>query len=310
MLYTVGFETVTMSVGFYQMLKGRNMNLSVILSALDIDFDSRGDQSFDSLGLNVQSNGTRMCSFIRDEKYIGAMSVDIKLLITTRECAEFLDGFDICIVENPTLVFFSVHDYLASDPVYRRPARNTTIGEGANISKFACIAESNVEIGKNVVIEEFVSIKENTAIGDNSIIRAGSVIGGEGYDPKKRLDGILGIVKHLGGVAIGENVEIQCNTCVDRAVYPWDDTVIGDSTLIDNLSHIAHAVKIGNNARIAGATIPGRVVIGDGAWIGPSSVVINGASIGEGARVNIGAVVLRDVPAGVSVFGNPARVMK
>jgi UDP-3-O-[3-hydroxymyristoyl] glucosamine N-acyltransferase len=287
------------------------MNLSEILNTLGIDFDNRGDQSFDSLGLNVQSNGTRMCSFIRDEKYIPAMSEDIKLLITTRECAKFLDGFDICIVENPTLAFFSVHDYLASDPTYSRPAKLTAIGEGADISKFACIAESNVEIGKNVVIEEFVSIKENTVIGDNSIIRAGTVIGGEGYEVKTRLDGKTGVVKHLGGVIIGDDVEILYNACVDKAVYPWDDTIIGNSTMIDNLVHIAHAVKIGSGVSIvANVMIAGRTTIGDGAWIGPSSAVINGVSVGEKAHISIGAAVFCDVPAETTVSGNPARLMK
>ena len=45
-------------------------------------------------------------------------------------------------------------------------------------------------------------------------------------------------VKHLGGVKIGKNVEIQHNTCVDKAVYPWDDTIIGNNSKIDNLVHI------------------------------------------------------------------------
>ena len=133
-----------------------------------------------------------------------------------------------------------------------------------------------MRIGNNVVIEEFVSIKENTIIGDNCVIRAGSIIGGEGFEHKRNGEDVLS-VKHLGGVIIEDNVEFQQGNFVDKAIYPWDDTIIGENSKTDNNVHIAHADKIGKRVFIAASTcIAGRVEIGNDVWIGPGVTVTNG----------------------------------
>ena len=100
-------------------------------------------------------------------------------------------------------------------------------------------------------------------------------------------------------------MEIQYNTCVDRAVYPWDNTMIGDFCKIDNLVHVAHAVKIKENVMVvAQSGIGGRVEIEPNTWVGFGATISNGLKIGESARANIGAVVTKNIDAGNSVSGN------
>ena len=149
-----------------------------------------------------------------------------------------------------------------------------------------------------------MSVKENTVIGDDCVIRTGTKIGGPGFEIKN--DGTKTItVTHIGGVVIGNNVEIQQNSNVDKAIYPWDDTIIEDHVRINTLVQIAHGDKIGRFTEIvAHASIQGRVRIGENVWIGPGSVIRNGISIGDNARVNMGAVVTLSVPAGEAVSGN------
>ncbi len=265
------------------------------------------DNEFDTLGLAVSSVNMSFCTFIDDVKYIESLKDNATMVITSYKVSDLIANRGVCISENPRITFFKIHNYLAkSDKDYRLDEEfDTIIGENCKISDKAYIASKNVKIGNNVIIEEFVSIKENTIIGDNTFIGAGSVIGGEGYEFKRLKNSEVLTVKHIGWTKIGKNVDIQYNTCIDKAIYPWDATVIGDYCKIDNLVHIAHGVKLGKAVFVvAGALIGGRTVIKDNTWIGVGATVSNGLTVGKDARVNIGAVATKNVDDYSSVSGN------
>ena len=284
------------------------MILSNILDGSDITqkYEILNEQEIDTLGLVVTDLESTFCTFLDDDKYLGVISEKARMIITKKEIAEQLLrlGKGVCIVEEPRLFFFLLHNYLCSINTYVRERFKTIIGEGCNISNLSSISNENIIIGKNVIIEEFVVIRENTTIEDNSIIRAGCVIGGEGYEFKRDEEKIFG-VKHVGGVKIGRNVEIQYNSCVDKGVYPYDNTEVGNYSKIDNLVHIAHGVKVEDNVMIvAQSGIGGRTKIKSGTWIGFGSTISNGIIIGENSRANIGAVVTKSVENNESVTGN------
>ncbi len=264
------------------------------------------EKQFEVLGILASQTKSTMCTFLDNEKYINDLRENFTMVITNKEIYEKIKDRDcgFYVTENPRIEFFNIHNILCENPNYVRKAFPTIIGDNCNISKMACIAENNVKIGNNVTIEEFVSIKENVTIGDNTIIRAGTIIGGTGFE-FKRIENKIMPVKHVGGVEIGDNVEIQYNNTIDKAIYPWDNTVIGNYTKIDNLNHIGHACKIGNAVMMpAGSIIGGRTVIEDGAWIGVGCVIRNGMKIGKNSRCNMGAVVTKDVTENTSVTGN------
>lgn len=264
------------------------------------------EREFDTLGILASKTEKNICTFIDNEKYIPDLKENFTMLITNKEIYKQLKdrkcGF--YITEEPRIEFFSLHNILCENDKYVRKPFKTVIGENCNISKMSYIAGNNVIIGNNVTIEEFVSIKENVVIEDNSIIRAGTVIGGTGFEFKRKDDKIMP-VKHIGGVKIGKNVEIQYNNTIDKAIYPWDDTVIGDYTKIDNLNHIGHACKIGKAVMMpAGSIIGGRTEIKDNTWIGIGCVIRNGMNIGKNAKCNMGAVVTKNIDDNASVSGN------
>ncbi|HBC30507.1 MAG TPA: UDP-3-O-(3-hydroxymyristoyl)glucosamine N-acyltransferase [Clostridiales bacterium] len=264
------------------------------------------EKSFDYLALTASNINGLLCVFLDDEKYINDISSNVRMVITNKRIGKLLEGthYGICIVDNPREVFFLVHNYLSEKRCKSGKKEKTIVGKNCNISILSSIAKNNVRIGDNVVIEEFVVVRENTTIGDYSIIRAGSVVGGQGYEFKRVGEGILSVA-HAGGVMIGNNVEIQHNTCIDRGVFDWDNTIIGDNCKIDNLVHIAHGVKIGRNSMIvANVGIGGRTIIGENTWIGFSATITNGVSVGDNSRANIGSVVTKSIPNGGSFTGN------
>lgn len=264
------------------------------------------DGEFDSLGLLVATTNMKILSFIEDIKYIDTISDEISCLICTPDMAEKIPSkYGVISTKTPRLKFFEIHNILAGNEAYKRKQYKTTLGENCNISELAVISKNNVTIGNNVTIEEFVIIRENTVIRDNCIIRAGSTIGGEGFEFKRNANIDIRNVKHCGGVVINSDVEIQYNTCIDKAIYPWDNTVIGEYTKISNLVYIAHGVKVGDRCLLAAnSSIGGRTIIGEDSWLGISATVSNGLILGKNARVSIGAVVTKNINVGETVSGN------
>ena len=280
------------------------MLLSEIVNLVE-NLEILRDGEFTSLGLAVAVCEEKLLSFIENEKYISGLSNKITSLITTKEIGEKLkDTYGIIISKNPRMDYFKLHNKLSNIGGYKREDFDTIIGEGCEISNLASISKKNVRIGNNVKIEEFVVIRENTVIGDNSIIRAGVVLGGEGYE-YKRTDGIIINVNHCGGVIIEDNVEIQYNGCIDKALYPWDNTIIGSYSKLDNLVHIEHGVKVGNRCLIASrTTFGGRTIIGDDSWVGLGAVISNGLILGNEVSVSLGSVVTKNLKDGEKVSGN------
>lgn len=114
---------------------------------------------------------------------------------------------------------------------------------------------------------------------------------------------------HEFGVVIEDGVEIGANTCIDRG--SWRDTLIKSGTKVDNLVHVAHNVHVGRNCLlVAHCGLAGSVTLEDEVWVGFGAHVNQRLHVGRYAYVGTGAVVTRDVPAGMVVAGVPARVLR
>lgn len=159
-------------------------------------------------------------------------------------------------------------------------------------------------IHKSVEIPPFVKMGKNVTIHQNC------VIGAEGFGYEKLDDGTWIHVPHIGGITIGDDVEIHAMTIIDRGTV--GDTIIGDGTKIDKHCHIGHNSRIGRNCVIcSGVLICGSVTIGDNVWISPHATVINKATIANNVFIGLHANVIKSVTReGVRVVGNPARELQ
>ena len=234
-------------------------------------------------------------------------------IVTTADAAQGVpDPIAVAVADDPERAFYRLHAGLMSAGFYWTDAANQ-IDRTAQISDRAWIAPRNVIIGPDCVIEPQATIGERVTLGTGVTVRAGAVIGAEGFEFKGAAmrqgrasrstnvsDGVLAI-PHAGSVWIGDRVEIQANSTVDRSIF-GEPTRIGADTKIDNLVQVAHNVDIGQRTLIAaGVTIAGSAHIGDEVWIGPGAVISSGVTIGDGASVVIGTTVTRDVAAGTRV---------
>ena len=164
-------------------------------------------------------------------------------------------------------------------------------------------------IGDHTYVDSHVRIYDSVELGHDCLVKAGAVLGGAGFGYEKDEEGNRFRFPQIGQLIIGDYVEIGSNTCIDRGALA--DTVIGDYTKINNLCHIAHNNKIGRNVMITGCVnISGSNIIDDYAWIAPNSSIRGWVHIGERATVGMGAVVVKDIPAGETWVGNPARKLE
>jgi len=162
------------------------------------------------------------------------------------------------------------------------------------------------DIGDNVTISEYCVIRADVIIGNNVKIGSSTIIGGLGFGFSRDNKNKLHRFPHIGGVIIGDEVEIGSNTSIDRGSL--SNTIIKNGVKIANLVHIAHNVIIGKDSLIiAHSVLCGSCIIGERTWIAPSVCVKNGIIIGNDVVVGMGAIVTKNIPDNESWIGNPAR---
>ena len=146
----------------------------------------------------------------------------------------------------------------------------------------------------------------NILVGNNTNIHPSACIGKGGFGWELNEQGKYEYFPHFGDVIIGDNCDIGAFVCVDRGNL--SNTVIEDGVKIDNLTHIAHNVKIGSNVIVcANVTICGSVTIGNNSYIAPNTCVREHVKIGNNVMIGMGSVVTKDIPDNEIWFGNPAK---
>ena len=209
--------------------------------------------------------------------------------------------------ENPRLDFIRALDYLCENIGFSHFEFESQIHPSVKIGNNVVI-ENGCIIGENSIIEHNVVIQKGTTIGKNSRIRTNSSIGGDGFGFERSDENIIRF-PHLGGVIIGDNVEIGANNTVSCGTL--SDTIIEDNVKTDNIVHIAHNCHIEQGVIItACAEISGGVKIGRNSWIGPNSSIIQKVSVGKGSLVGIGAVVTKNISENSIFVGNPAKFLR
>lgn len=233
----------------------------------------------------------------------------------------------LILAERPRFTFSALVSKLARPRAFDGgPTIHPTakLEEGVRVAPGAVIAAdaqigAGTEIGPNAVIGPGVAIGRRSRIGahatilfsligDDVTVLAGAVIGEQGFGVASDTAGMLD-VPHLGRVIIQDRVTIGANTTIDRGMF--DDTVIGEDAKIDNLCQIAHNVTIGRGSLIAAfAGVSGSTIVGDRVTMGGRVGIADHRLIGAGATLAGGSAVFKDIPAGETWTGYPAKPIR
>lgn len=173
------------------------------------------------------------------------------------------------------------------------------IGAGVTVGDRAWIGAGTVvgagcRVGARSRLHPNVTLLADCDVGERVIIHSGTVIGADGFGFAPRKPAGWEKIAQLGGVVIGNDVEIGANCCIDRGAL--DDTVIEDRCKLDNLIQVAHNVRIGEDTAIAAcAGIAGSAVIGKRVQIGGASGIAGHITVCDDAIISTMTLISRSV---------------
>ncbi|MFP8967263.1 UDP-3-O-(3-hydroxymyristoyl)glucosamine N-acyltransferase [Pokkaliibacter sp. CJK22405] len=264
-------------------MKSRSYTLKEIADFLGAEV--HGDESLIISGLSTLKNASATdLTFLANPKYakdLGETAAGAVLI-----SAEALDRChtNALVLANPYLGYAKISHWFApaeSFPEGVHPsatvALSAVIQAGASVGAYAVIAEGvtigadaivgsgcsvgmGSQIGERTRLAPRATVYPNVTIGQECLIHSGAVIGSDGFGFAQHQGEWIKIAQ-LGGVVIGNKVEIGANTTIDSGAL--EPTRIGNGVIIDNQVQIAHNVQIGDGTAIAGCVgIAGSAVIG------------------------------------------------
>jgi UDP-3-O-[3-hydroxymyristoyl] glucosamine N-acyltransferase len=304
------------------------MKLGQIAEALGVRMEN-GSPDTEITGVaGIKEAGPGHLTFVANPKYAAAAK-------TTGASAVVVSA-DFGVIptamlrsKNPYLTFAQAVALFHHPPKYTPGIHSTAvihdsakIGPDAHIGPYVVIDEG-VRIGGNAVLLAHVVIYRGVHIGDDffahahSVVREGCrlgnrvllqngvVIGADGFGFAKDDSGHWRKIVQPVPVVVEDDVEIQSNSCIDRASV--EETRVGRGTKIDNLVQIGHGSRIGNDSLLAAQVgLAGSSIIGNNVILTGQSGIVGHCKVGDGAIVTPQSGVAADIDAGAIVSGTPA----
>jgi UDP-3-O-[3-hydroxymyristoyl] glucosamine N-acyltransferase len=304
------------------------MKLSAIVSALNVRLEN-GSPDAEIIGLNgIELAGPGELTFVSNPKYAA-------LARSTRASAVIV-GEDFPAI--PTAMLRAKDPYLTfarALELFHAPARyapgvhptavvheSARVGANAHIGPYVVIGE-DVEIGANAVLLAHVviyrgvkigdnffaharaTVRESCRIGNNVLLQNGVVIGADGFGFAKTAEGHWYKIPQPAPVIIEDDVEVQANSCIDRASV--GETRIGRGVKVDNLVQVGHGTHVGEDALLcAQVGLAGSTEIGKRVILTGQVGVVGHCKVGDDAIVTPQSGVAADIPAKALVSGAPA----
>jgi len=232
-------------------------------------------------------------------------------------------------LENPYLAFAQAIELFYTPPVYAPGVHATAIihptakiGKDTHIGAYAVVSEDVVigdhatllphtimyphaRIGSHFFAHAHAVVREHCRIGDHVTLQNGVIVGADGFGFAKTKTGEWHKIVQSGTAALGDWVEIQANSCIDRASV--GETRIGAGTKIDNFVTVGHGSTTGKNTLLcAQVGLAGSSHLGNNVILAGQVGIAGHCTLGDGVILTAQSGVSHDVPAGKVLSGSPA----
>lgn len=292
------------------------MTLGEIASALGAEL--RGDPQLEITGLaTLEAAQADQLSFLANPSYSRHLEATRAGAVLVSPAMADKAPTNVLLLDDPYLGYARIsHEFDTSPtPVAGVHAtaivdESVTVPASASIGAYVVI-EAGVSLGEGVVIGAHSIIGANCVIGDQSVLRprvtlahgvtmgkrchilSGAVIGSDGFGFAVH-KGAWHRIAQIGGVTLGDDVEVGANTAIDRGAL--DDTRLGNGVKLDNLVQIAHNVQIGDHSAMAGKVgIAGSTRIGSHCMFGGAAGISGHLTIADGVQVTGMSLVTGDI---------------
>ena len=303
------------------------MKLAEIASVLGATLEN-GDPNAEITGVaGIEEAAAGHLTFVANPKYAAAAKTTAASAVIVSEDFPAISTA-MLRSKNPYLAFARAIDLFYEAPQYACGVHPTAIiaptaklGANAHVGAYAVIGD-DVEIGDNAVLLPHVVIyrsarignnffahahavvRENCTVGDNVILQNGAVVGCDGFGFARDGDHWEKITQS-GPAVLESDVEVQANSCVDRASV--GETRVGRGVKIDNLAQVGHGSAVGEHTLLcAQVGLAGSTVVGKNVILAGQVGVAGHCNIGDGVVVTAQSGTHGDIPAGAIVSGSPA----
>lgn len=304
------------------------MKLSAIAATLDARLEN-GSPDTEITGLNgIEQAAPGELTFVSNPKYSAlARSTRASAVIVSEDFPAIPAA--MLRAKNPYLTFAQALELFHPASPYRPGVHPTAavhesarIGPDAHIGPYVVIDEDvqigagavllahvviyrGVKIGDHFFAHSHAVVRENCRIGNRVLLQNGVVIGADGFGFAKTAEGHWHKIPQPAPVVIEDDVEVQANSCVDRASV--GETRIGRGVKVDNLVQVGHGSHVGEDALLCSQVgLAGSSNIGKRVILTGQVGVVGHCKVGDNAIVTPQSGVAGDIPAGALVSGAPA----
>jgi UDP-3-O-[3-hydroxymyristoyl] glucosamine N-acyltransferase len=303
------------------------MKLSDIASALGASLEN-ADGNTEIAGVaGIEEAAIGHITFVANPKYAAlAKTTPASAVIVSEDFPAIPGG--MLRSKNPYLAFARAINLFYKAPAYQPGVHPTAviapaakIGRNAHIGAYVVVEDDvaigddavllphvviyrGVRIGANFFAHAHAVVREFCTLGNNVVLQNGAIVGCDGFGFARDGDHWEKITQS-GPTMLEDNVEVQANSCIDRASI--GETRIRSGAKIDNLVQVGHGSAVGENTLLcAQVGLAGSTVVGKNVILAGQVGVAGHCNIGDGVVVTAQSGTHGNIPAGSMVSGTPA----